>query len=135
MCEKYGITDAHYLCDSAIFNTETDEILRLYQICDLLNQQDQRIAELEEQLANSIRPKYKIGQEVYKVYTPNQKYPFKFKIIGFKITKSRGEDNIFYNVEEDGFDMGWYPDEILFATKEEAEAKLEELQGEKNGNK
>ena len=40
MSEKYGIIDAHYLCDSAIFNTETDEILRLYQVCDLLNQQD-----------------------------------------------------------------------------------------------
>lgn len=49
--EKYGITDAHYLCDSAIFNTETDEILRLYQICDLLNEQDQKISDLEAKLA------------------------------------------------------------------------------------
>ena len=49
--EKYGITDAHYICDSAIFNTETDEILRLYQICDLLNEQDQKIKELEVKLA------------------------------------------------------------------------------------
>ena len=88
-----------------------------------------RLNYLEEQLKNAIVPKFKIGQEVYKVYTPNQKYPFEFKIIGFKITKSKGEDNIFYNVEEDGFDMGWYPDEILFATKEEALAKLEELKG------
>ena len=90
----------------------------------------QRIAELEGQLANSIRSKFKIGQKVYKVYTPNQKYPFEFKIIGFKITTSKGEDNIFYNVEEDGFDMGWYPDEILFATEEDALKKLKELQGE-----
>ena len=50
--ERYGITDAHYLCDSAIFNTETNDILRLYQICDLLNQQDKRIKELEEELEN-----------------------------------------------------------------------------------
>ena len=50
MSEKYGITDAHYLCDSAIFNTETEEILRLYQICDLLNQQDQEIKTLKERL-------------------------------------------------------------------------------------
>ena len=50
--ERYGITDAHYLCDSAIFNTETNDILRLYQICDLLNQQDKRIKELEEELKN-----------------------------------------------------------------------------------
>ena len=121
--------------DDAIFDNKE---LRLYEcqsdmmsdICSLLNQQDQRIAELEERLKNAIVPKFKIGQKVYKVYTPNQKYPFEFKIIGFKITKSKGEDNIFYNVEEDGFDMGWYPDEILFATEEEAQAKLEELQGE-----
>ena len=50
MEEKYGITDAHYICDSAIFNTETDEILRLYQICDLLNEQDQKIKDLEAKL-------------------------------------------------------------------------------------
>ena len=49
--EKYGITDAHYICDSAIFNTETNEILRLYQICDLLNEQDQKIKNLEDKLA------------------------------------------------------------------------------------
>ncbi len=47
--ERYGITDAHYLCDSAIFNTETNDILRLYQICDLLNQQSKRIKELENE--------------------------------------------------------------------------------------
>lgn len=99
-------------------------------IIDKLNKQAERIVELEEQLKNAIVPKFKIGQEVYKVYTANQKYPFVFKIIGFKITKSRGKENIFYNVEEDGFDMGWYPDEILFATKEEAQEKLKELQGE-----
>ena len=101
-----------------------------WQLREDLETKDQRMAELEEQLKNAIVPKFRIGQEVYKVYTPNQKYPFEFKIIGFKITKSKGEDNIFYNVEEDGFDMGWYPDEILFATREEAQAKLEELKGE-----
>ena len=95
-----------------------------------LKDKEQRIAELEEQLVNSIRPKFKIGQEVYKVYTKIQRYPFKVKIIGFKITKTRGEDNIYYDTEEDGFEMGWYTDEILFTTKEEAEEKLKELKGE-----
>lgn len=51
--EKYGITDAHYLCDSAIFNTETNEILRLYQVCEMLNQQYAKIADLEAKLAES----------------------------------------------------------------------------------
>ena len=49
--EKYGITDAHYLCDSAIFNTETNEIFRLYQICEMLNEQDKQISSLETKLA------------------------------------------------------------------------------------
>lgn len=49
--ERYGITDAHYLCDIAIFNTETNDILGIYQICDLLNQQDKENQQLKQQLA------------------------------------------------------------------------------------
>ena len=48
--ERYGITDDHYLCDSAIFNTVTNERLRLYQICDLLNQQDKENQQLKQHL-------------------------------------------------------------------------------------
>ena len=48
--ERYGITDGHYLCDIAIFNTETNDILGLYQICDLLNQQDKENQQLKQQL-------------------------------------------------------------------------------------
>lgn len=111
-------------------DNKTNKELTALEVEEILHKQEKRIAELEEQLKNAIVLKFKMGQKVYKVYTPNQKYPFEYKIIGFKITKSKGEENIFYNVEEDGFDMGWYFDEILFATKEEAEAKLKELQGE-----
>lgn len=112
------------------FNEVTEFLFATDEVQKVLKEKDKTIAELEEQLKNAIVPKFKIGQKVYKVYTPNQKYPFEFKIIGFKITKSKGEDNIFYNVEEDGFDMGWYPDEILFATKKEAEQKLKEIKYE-----
>ena len=38
--ERYGIIDAHYFCNSAIFDTKINEVLNLYQICDLLNQLD-----------------------------------------------------------------------------------------------
>ena len=62
--ERYEINDAHYLSNSAIFDTKTNNILILYQICDLLNQQDNRIKELEQenqqlkhQLAESEKPK------------------------------------------------------------------------------
>ena len=54
--------------DDAIFDNKE---LRLYEcqsdmmsdICSLLNQQDQRIAELEEQLKNCIKPKFKNCKE------------------------------------------------------------------------
>ena len=48
--ERYGITDGYYLGNSAIFNTETNDILGLYQICDLLNQQDKENQQLKQQL-------------------------------------------------------------------------------------
>ena len=129
--KKYGITDAHYLCDSAIFNTETDEILRLYQICDLLNEQDQKIKELEHRLSNCIEPKFKVGQKLY--------------VIGEKFMGKTLIDEVEYfgeNIDgiitfEEGCRCGCTPDrysvekiENVFSTKEEAKAKLEEL---KNG--
>lgn len=67
--ERYGITDAHYLCDSAIFNTETNEILRLYQICDLLNTQDKQINELKQQLAEKDKEIERLDKQLH---TANQ---------------------------------------------------------------
>ena len=58
--ERYGITDAHYLCDIAIFNTETNDILGIYQICDLLNQQDKENQQLKQQLHDL--PKKIVGE-------------------------------------------------------------------------
>lgn len=43
-------------------DTKTNKIIK---IIDTLNQQDQRIAELEEQLKNAIVPKFKARQEVF----------------------------------------------------------------------
>ena len=64
--ERYGITDAHYLCDIAIFNTETNDILGIYQICDLLNQQDKENQQLKQQLHDL--PK-KIVEDIEKNFT------------------------------------------------------------------
>ena len=131
--EKYGITDAHYLCDSAIFNTETDEILRLYQICDLLNQQDQRIAELEEQLKNCIRPKFKVGQEIWEI-TPLMSWKIK-RIECIQFNGGNGDVVMeIYRLGHDGTDdynccIMPIDNDRFFATEEEAIAKLEELKG------
>ena len=120
--EKYGITDAHYLCDSAIFNTETDEILRLYQICDLLNQQDQKIQELEYRLSNCIEPKFRIGQEVWYVWNKSQRTPFRCIIDNIVYDSSKN-----YKLKYDSEHYICMQEEHLFATEAEAKEKLEEL--------
>lgn len=98
----------------------------------LLNQQAQRIAELEEQLKNAIVPKFKIGQEVY-TYNKYQDCVYTLYIISIHIEQYETTefDNLVYRARrlKDGF-IGGYLEEELFATKEEAETKLKELQGE-----
>ncbi len=123
--EKYGITDAHYLCDSAIFNTETDEILRLYQICDLLNEQDQKIQELEHRLSNCIEPKFKIGQEVW--YKPSFTI-YSAKIESIKVHyRTSGKVQIQYVITAPNGFKNHKNEEDLFATKEDVKSKLEGL--------
>ena len=89
----------------------------------LLNQQDQRIAELEEQLKNAIVPKFKIGQNVWCVYPTNkyrQGFVFELELVGYT------KDKIICRItENEEFEY----DEV-FSTKEEAQSKLEELKGE-----
>ena len=83
---------------------------------------DQRIAELEEQLANSIRPKF-----------PRQEH-----ICGFAFGEIREYIVIAYldnditlceNIETS--ELEWCDNKFLVGTFEEAQAKLKELQGEK----
>jgi hypothetical protein len=102
-----------------------EEYVVLDELVPILNQQDHRIAELEKQLDNSIRPKFKIGQEVW-IIINGEVVEVKIKIITF-----------YYDckyVFGYKFDRLWdimprWEDEI-FATEEEAQAKLKELQGE-----
>lgn len=96
-----------------------------YEILNLQSQLDQA----NERLKGAIVPKFKIGQEVYKVYTKDQRFPFKVKIIGVKITQTEEKISVLCDTEEDGIEMGWYPEKILFETLEEAEKKLQELRG------
>lgn len=103
---------------------------------DYLIDKDHKIADLQkkldqanEKLKGAIIPKFKIGQEVYKVYTREQLFPFKVKVVGFKVTLTANVSSVLYAIKENGFEMGWHPEKILFATLEEAEKKLQELRG------
>ena len=119
-------------------DNKTGEIYDNY--IDLLNQQDQRIAELEKQLKNATVPKFKVGQEVWYI-EDNQVNSA--TIDDMWIELSGGIEHYFNLDLSDGlglvskandekwehhFGLGTY---YVFATKEEALAKLEELQGEK----
>lgn len=103
-------------------DNKTGEIYDNY--IDLINQQSERISELEEQLKNAIVPKFKYGQDVWCVYPTNehrQGFVFELEFVGYT------KDKIICCItENEEFEY----DEV-FETKAEAEAKLRELKGEK----
>ena len=120
MEEKYGITDAHYFCDSAIFNTETNEILRLYQICDLLNYQDREIDRLTKMLYTTTKHADKLNEENKQLKQSQKQLAIeeleKLKVIDFKKI-------IFYS-----FTPANHIENLI-------DNKIKELRGEENENK
>ena len=92
------------------------------------------IAELEQQLKNCIKPKFKIGQEVwvndwtgqlrigriYEVQTNSVLYDQQL-LITYLV-------DFYGNYEDDDQENDYYEEKDVFATKEEAEQKLAELQ-------
>lgn len=93
----------------------------------VIEKQQKRIAELEQELAElkqkAIVPKFKIGQECYLIdnnfnYFKNTK---EFNIVCSNIKKQQN----WYYVK----DYGVYHENDLFATEQEAQEKLKEIQG------
>lgn len=84
-----------------------------------VKEKDQRIAELEEQLKK--KPKYNVGDRIYVI---NEDYEVEGDFIE---SIDIDTDGIEYYTKT--YSVCWYENE-LFTTKEEAQAKLEELKGE-----
>lgn len=112
------------------FNEVTEFLFATDEVQKVLKEKDQRIAELEEQLANSIRPKFRIGQEVWETR------PFMaWEVTSIKFEKHNG---ILYEIYQlghkgtDDYNSCVLPsdNDRFFATKDEALKKLEEFQGE-----
>jgi hypothetical protein len=100
-------------------DTKTGEISDNY--IHLLNKQAERIEELEEQLKNAIVPKFKVGDKVYAIidtFAYTDVLPIEIR-----------DTHLLYEVW-DGQDTTKQHYTRIFATKEEAQAKLQELQGE-----
>jgi hypothetical protein len=112
-----------------IFDEEIQTYPSNQSICGILNKQAERIAELEEQLKNAIVPKFNVGQTVY-TFNKNTEcvYELCIKIIRIEINEISKFNSLVYLAErlEDGNFFGYFEVE-LFATKEEAQAKLKEL--------
>ncbi len=105
---------------------DTPQVRDYFENCEA---KDQRIAELEEQLKNAIVPKFKVGQECYVLLGKEIE---KITIAGCRIKISKMEDENFtmYSITDiQGYACS-VMEEQLFATKQEAEAKLKEMQSE-----
>ena len=93
----------------------------LYEFAEGIYEDRQRISELEEQLKNAIVPKFKIGDKVYAIidtFAYTDVFPVEIR-----------DTHLLYEVW-DGEDTTKQHFTRIFATKEEAQAKLKELQGE-----
>ena len=128
---EYGF-DA-LMCSRSIYDTKSGveyEESELRDIVDILNQQQERIAELEEQLKNAIVPKFNVGQNVWTIRHNN--YIYNTRIDEIKVVGIDGKNEIFYYYDQPGsYAHCEEMEDNLFATKKEAQAKLEELKGER----
>lgn len=105
----------------------------LYEFAEGIYEDRQRIAELEEQLKNAIVPKFKVGQEIWGI-TPLMSWKIK-RIEWHKFNGGAGDVVVeIYRLGHDRTDdynccIMPVDSDRFFATKEEAQAKLQELKG------
>ena len=105
----------------------TIKVRDLEEVKNELKEKDQRISELEEQLKNAIVPKFKVGDIVYFLSRVFRDEPL--EVCSFEVSKiSILKNGIYYSATISG--NGSIAEKECFATKEEAQAKLEELKGE-----
>ncbi len=105
-----------------IYDEQIDDYPSNQSICGILNQQDQRIAELEEQLKNAIVPKFNRQEHIYCVAFGGIR---EFIVVAYL------DNNITLCEDTTTSRLEWCDNNFLVKTKKEAEAKLRELQGEK----
>jgi hypothetical protein len=107
-------------------DTETGLIASNY--VDVMNEQDQKIKDLEHRLSKCIEPKFKVGQEVWIVDNLAEEI-YVGEVEFIEAQKYKKENVIWYHVEY--FDectmSGPFEEPFTFATEEEAKAKLRSL--------
>ena len=120
------------------YEDKTDKYcLSQEDVCNLLNKQQQRIAELEQELTELkeryIIPKFQLGQTIFTANKPNECI-YELKIVSIHTERSefcdRKFNSLVYLAEriKDSY-IGGYSEEDLFATEQEAIEKLKEMKG------
>ena len=135
MGERYVIKDRWIFDTKLNKNIHSIDCYEEKNVLDIMNGQNERIAELEEQLKNCIKPKFKIGQDVivfdwsgqlrngrvYEIQT-NSVLHDKQQLITYLV-------DFYENYEDDDRENDYYEEKEVFATKEEVEQKLAEIGG------
>ena len=134
MEERFVLDNNNNIID---FEDETDKYcLSQDDVCNLLNKQHQRIAELEQELAglkeNAIVPRFRIGQEVFVVDNECQITQGAVDVIltGQDVFEKWCKYSIDLGLEyEDDIRFVYKDEEEIFATEQEAQEKIKEIQG------
>ena len=97
----------------------------------VIEKQQKRIAELEQELAElkekAIVPRFKIGQRVWWIDKRLNNYNEKeYEIVSYLIDSIVVTNKQFRYYGNDGY---WHGDDELYATEQEAQEKLKEIQG------
>lgn len=103
-----------------------------FVMLDLLtdNEKNMHILDLHRELAelkeNAIVPRFKLGQKVWYVYNKYQKFPFRCVIDKIVYDSSKNHK---FRYDTSGELYIGIKEEDLFATEQEAQEKLKEMQG------
>lgn len=125
MSKRYEWINGETYCDSdQMYDNETGNKTQPVYVADLLNEQDQKIKDLEHRLSNCIEPKYKLNQDVFVII---QKVVRKTNISSIRIFE--GYEFSYYCKYVDNERMYLELDENeIFLTEAEAKAKLRSLE-------
>ena len=120
MEERFELSGKHCIKDNS--PDARPQLLDVNVACVILNEQDQYIKKLEEQLKNSIRPKFNRQEHIYCVAFGEIR---EFVVVAYL------DNNITLCEDTTTGKLEWCDNNFLVLTKEEAEAKLKEIKGGK----
>lgn len=119
MGERYVIKDRWIFDTKLNKNIHSIDCYDEKSVLDIMNGQNERIAELEEQLKNCIKPKFNRQEHIYCVAFGEIR---EFVVVAYL------DNNITLCEDTTTSKLEWCDNKFLVLTKEEAETKLKDMQ-------